>query len=79
MNSNWIKRYAVFHASQLIWEGPSLSNPLLDSFPQDAIILDTRRKPYEKGWYRTDLTPVLIEDVPKEVFICALLFNIRCA
>ena len=65
-------RYYVFYATLLYGEYASL---YLHSFPDGVYIYE----PKARGgnyWFLKDLTPVLIEDVPKELRALVLLMGV---
>lgn len=73
-------RYTVFYGTQLYGEYTDLKSiyPLPDEVYQGGYLYDAQ--PYtpngEVHWMRLDRTPVLIEDVPKELRAFALILNL---
>lgn len=63
--------FYVFYAGLLYSEEPAFSKMWLLDLPDGAYVYFT--KPNE--WYRKDLTPVLLEDVPKELRLQILLLT----
>lgn len=73
MNQLTEPRYQVFYANQLIRETFAVPRywDLGEEIYQGGYVF----KMSDRTWYRCDFTPVLIEDVPKELRALALLLN----
>lgn len=65
------KPILVFYGRQLYGEYDSIPRPL--DFPDGVYIYYKHDQRDCKQWYRADLTPCLLEDVPVETRLLALL------
>jgi hypothetical protein len=73
----------VFYAGMLLEEINDINNSgfTLDLPDGVYIYFDRKQNPKRhrifgmQGWYRKDLTPVLIEDIPKELRVLQLLLT----
>ena len=63
--------FYIFYAGLLYSEEPVFSKTWLLDLPDGAYVYFTKHK----EWYRKDLTPVLLEDVPKELRLQILLLT----
>jgi hypothetical protein len=69
-----MKRFTVFYAG-LVYEESDYAL-VWSELPEDCLVYDTVNTnwPFGKsGWFRKDKTPVLIEDVPKELLTYLLI------
>lgn len=65
----------IFYAGLLYGEyGPGEVSPHLHTLP-DGVYLYFPHDSQKKHWYLKDMTPVLIEDVPKELRLLLLLLT----
>lgn len=77
-----MKYITVFYANQVLLEADKPMAGMFIALPDGAYVYFERsRKPSPKsvfdrwGWYRKDLTPVLLEDVPKELRVLQLILS----
>lgn len=77
-----MKYITVFYANQVLLEADNPMAGMFIGLPDGAYVyFENSRKPSPKsvfaprGWYRKDLTPVLPEDVPKELLLLKLLMT----
>ena len=68
-------RFYVFYATLLYGEYTTISSALLREFPEGCY-LHFPRGNCGTYWYLKDMTPVLEEDIPKELKTLVLLMGI---
>lgn len=65
----------VFYADGVLWEGASITIYERNHLPDGCYIYQISRFRDCHGWFRKDLTPVLLEDVPKHFRLIQLILS----
>lgn len=82
MKPKGTRTYYLFYAGLLVEEHHQDSSMMIDHWPMKGVDVNDEiynggyiYQPVDQRWYRCDFTPVLLEDVPKELRVAVLLLT----